>query len=294
MPGIRTATTFYGLGSSVNSGAVAVAHHSAVGTQSRNNAILVLNVRVAHHHFHLIPRNVWVHGVAHYAIRNRELLVYKCSQSITALSRQALIQLVTAFGRGISTQGERRQPIVGITRHIRRQLSQLSYTLRIVAKSSVNCGLARAKLYGNASHILLPAAYQRHKHHSEYGKQSNWCNHTISFWVYRLCLFWVNVSAYMLPKNADKNLFFCYSRNLYYCFSIFIIVFQSFFSTTTFIVVCKAVLPHRDSHCSSSLTGRGQCRMTRLLQLGSPLRPLLSDLRLPLAAMLRLEYHTGG
>lgn len=83
----------------------------------------------------------------------------------------------------------------------------------------------------------------------------------------------------MLPKNADKNLFFCYSR--------------IFFSTTTFIVVCKAVLPHRDSYCSSSLTGRGQCRMTRLLQLGSPLRPLLSDLRLPLAAMLRLEYHTG-
>lgn len=91
----------------------------------------------------------------------------------------------------------------------------------------------------------------------------------------------------MLPKNADKNLFFCYSR-------IYIIVFQSFFSTTTFIVVCKAVLPHRDSYCSSSLTGRGQCRMTRLLQLGSPLRPLLSDLRLPLAAMLLLEYHTGG
>lgn len=90
----------------------------------------------------------------------------------------------------------------------------------------------------------------------------------------------------MLPKNADKNLFFCYSR-------IYIIVFQSFFSTTTFIVVCKAVLQHRDSYCSSSLTGRGQCRMTRLLQLGSPLRPLLSDLRLPLAAMLRLEYHTG-
>lgn len=72
----------------------------------------------------------------------------------------------------------------------------------------------------------------------------------------------------MLPKNADKNLFFCYSR-------IYIIVFQSFFSTTTFIVVCKAVLPHRDSHCSSSLTGRGQCRMTRLLQLGSPLRPIV-------------------
>lgn len=96
----------------------------------------------------------------------------------------------------------------------------------------------------------------------------------------------------MLPKNADKNLFFVILVsillffNLYYCF-------QSFFSTTTFIVVCKAVLPHRDSYCSSSLTGRGQCRMTRLLQLGSPLRPLLSDLRLPLAAMLRLEYHTG-
>lgn len=90
----------------------------------------------------------------------------------------------------------------------------------------------------------------------------------------------------MLPKNADKNLFFCYSR-------IYIIVFQSFFSTTTFIVVCKAVLPHRDSYCSSSLTDRGQCRMTRLLQLGSPRRPLFSDLRLPLAAMLRLEYHTG-